>query len=85
MKKTRAKEIANKLNDVQHWNPHGRGISMERLKSELNLQIDDFGHNKPLNGAIREYHTLLVDYMTKMRQLGALHTRERYLPLAVYQ
>lgn len=85
MKKERAKEIANKLNDVQHWNSHGRGISMERLRRELNLKIDDFGSHVKLNRAIREYHRLLIDYMTKMRQFRAIHTRERYSPLAVYQ
>lgn len=85
MKRDRAKEIANKLNEVQHWNSHGRGISMERLKNELNLKIDDFGSNLELNSAIRQYHRLLIDYMTKMRHFRAIHTRERYLPLAVYQ
>lgn len=83
MKRTRAKEVADKLNDVRRWNSHGRGISMERLRRELNLKIDDFGSNQKLNHPMRQYHTLLVDYMTKMRQFRALQTRERYLPLAV--
>lgn len=81
MKQDRASDIAKKLNDVQHWNSHGRGISMDRLRRELNLKIDDFGEHDELNKAIREYHTLLIDYMTKMRQFRALHTRERYLGL----
>ena len=85
MKVKRAKEIAKKLNDVRHWNSHGRGLSMERLTRELNLKIDDFGGKQKLNQAIREYHTLLVDYMSKMRHARALQTKQRYLPLAIYQ
>ena len=57
MKRKRAKEIADKLNDVRRWNSHGRGISMARLITELNLKIDDFGKNQKLNSAVREYHT----------------------------
>ncbi len=85
MKVRRAKEIAGKLNDVRHWNSHGRGLSMERLRRELNLKIDDFGANQKLNQTVREYHTLLVDYMAKMRHASALQTKLRYLPLAIYE
>lgn len=85
MKRKRAKEIADKLNDVRHWNSHGRGISMERLIRELNLKIDDFGRNEKLNRAIRAYHTLLTDYMAKMRHARAVQKKGLYLPLAVYQ
>lgn len=85
MKVQRAKEIADKLNDVRHWNSHGRGLSMERLVRELNLKIDDFGGNQKLNQTVREYHTLLVDYMAKMRHASALQTKQRYLPLAIYE
>lgn len=84
MKEARAEEIARKLNDVRHWNSHGRGISMERLVNELNLKIDNFGANKPLSASIREYHTLLIDYMRKMGHASAVHTREQYLPLITH-
>jgi len=81
MKKARAKEIADKLNDVKRWNSHGIGINMELLRKDLNLKIDDFGQNKELNEAIRRYHRLLVDYAAKMRHSGVVHTRETYRPL----
>lgn len=81
MRKVRAREIADALNDVKRWNSHGIGINMETLRRELRLVIDDFGLNQKLNGAVRPYNRLLVDYMGKMGQLSAVHTRETYLPL----
>ena len=81
MKRRRAKEIANKLNDVKLWNSHGIGINMERLRRDLKLKIEDFGANKPLNECIRRYHDLLTDYMARMGHRSLVHTREDYQPL----
>ncbi len=66
MKKERAIEIANDLNKIQKWNSHGIGISMHRLREELNLHIDDFGANEKLRHPVRNYHRLVVDYAGKM-------------------
>jgi hypothetical protein len=46
MKRARAKQIAEKLNDTELWNSHGLGISMARLRRQVGLKIDDFGQNK---------------------------------------
>ena len=81
MKRARAKEIGDKLNDVKTWNSHGIGIGMERLQRELNLKIDDFGETPELSRCVRRYHTLLTDYMAKNRQRAVVHTREAYTPL----
>ena len=78
MKKTRAKEIANLLNNVRRWNSHGIGIGMEVLRKEVNLKIDDFGMNDDLNSHVRSYHRLLTDYMQRRRQRMIVHTRESY-------
>jgi len=83
MKKNRAPEIADKLNDVKLWNSHGIGINIERLRRDLNLKIDDFGVNAALNDPIRNYHKLLSDYMGKMGQTAAIHTVNGFEPLAV--
>lgn len=77
MRKERAKEIADSLNDVKRWNSHGIGISMEVLRRELKLKIDDFESNKELNKQVREYHKLLLDYMTSTQQVSIVHTRDR--------
>jgi membrane-bound ClpP family serine protease len=81
MKRKRAREIASKLNDVKRWQSHGLGINMKQLKEILNLRIDDFGQQKDLNHAVRRYHKLLTDYMSKMRHRSVVQTREDYIPL----
>ncbi len=81
MKKARAKEIAHKLNDIRLWNSHGIGISMERLRRDLNLKVDDFGSDTKLSDAVRRYHGLLADFMAKMGQKSVVHTRVDYQSL----
>lgn len=78
MRKKRAKEIAEKLNDTRKWNSHGIGINMQLLRRDLNLRIDDFEKDAILNKNIRSYHRLLTDYMAKMRQASVVHTRAAY-------
>ncbi len=56
LRTTRAAEIAKKLNDTDRWHSHGYGISMEVLRHDLGLKIDDFGANQELSSAIRSYH-----------------------------
>lgn len=80
MKKQRASEIGTILNDTDRWHVHGYGISMGVLKKDLNLVIDDFGSNLKLCDKIKQYHTLLDDYMIKMSQKGILHTAGIYRP-----
>jgi membrane-bound ClpP family serine protease len=80
MKKQRAKQIAEKLNDVRLWNSRGIGINMDRLRRELNLKIDDFGLNATSSEAVRRYHGLLSDYMTRMSHKSVIHTRLTYEP-----
>jgi ClpP class serine protease len=84
MKRKRAKQIADKLNDVRLWNSHGIGISMERLRqSDLNLKIDDFGKDAATARDVRLYHSLLTDFMARMSHRGMIHTRGGYEPLMV--
>ncbi len=77
MKKARAKEIAASLNNVKRWNSHGIGISMQVLRRELKLRIDDFGSKKHLDKKVRGYHKLLTDYMTSTQQISMIQTRDR--------
>jgi hypothetical protein len=81
MKRQRARQIANKLNDIKLWNSHGMGINMQRLRDILNLKIDDFGKDGKLNPIVRQYHKLMVDYMHKMRFTSAVHTAARFQAL----
>lgn len=61
-KRARAAEIANKLNDTGRWHSHGRGISMEVVRRDLNLQINDLDDTSTLRDALKVYNTLLFDY-----------------------
>ena len=75
IKKDRAEAIAKKLNDTDHWHSHTRGISMDILRKDLNLIIDDFGSDDDLNSKIRVYHKLLKDYMIRRDHKIVIHNR----------
>lgn len=81
MKKKKAREIAQMLNDAKRWNSHGIGINIDRLRRDLNLKIDDFGKVENLNRLVRSYHKLLTDYMQKRGQRAVVHTRMSYQQL----
>lgn len=80
MRKLRASRIAKELNKTEKWHIHGYGISMDVLRNDLNLLIDDFGAIPKRRNIIRNYHSLLQDYMQKNRQIAIIHTTATYLP-----
>ena len=80
MKRRRAKEIASELNNTSRWKSHGYGISMEELRRDLNLRIDDFESNETLGIRIKNYYNLLDDYMTKRPHPGVIHKEKTYSP-----
>ena len=49
LRRLRATAIARKLSRSDYWHSHGRGISMEVLRRDLNLRIDDFGKDHTLS------------------------------------
>lgn len=77
-RKERAEEIAKKLNNNEIWKTHSRGISMETLKTELNLMIENFGLNKELNNAIKSYNELLSDYLDRQGKQRVIHTGKNF-------
>jgi hypothetical protein len=81
MKKARAKQIADKLNDTKEWCSHARGISLEVLRNDLNLQIEDFGEKAETNRCVREYYKLLRDYMAKRGHRWVIHSHQNYTPI----
>ncbi len=80
MKKARAKWIGEQLNDTKKWHSHGYGISMEVLRNDLNLVIDDFGANEDIASSVSSYHDLLSDYMAKRTNRGVVHIPGDYRP-----
>jgi hypothetical protein len=81
MKRDRAAEVADKLNDVERWYSHGIGINMHVLRRELKLEIDDFGANKTLSEHVTSYHELLFDYLARIGQSSVVHTRSAFEPV----
>jgi hypothetical protein len=81
MKSQRAAAIARLLNRTDRWHSHSRGISMEVLRRDLKVRIEDFGSREGLNASVRSYYRLLKDYMMRRGQDGVLHTRGTYTPL----
>ncbi len=80
MRENRAEEIARQLNDPDKWHSHGYGISMGVLRSDLNLLIEDFDATPEKGNRIKEYHSLLADYMVKRGYEGVVHTDGIFLP-----
>jgi hypothetical protein len=78
MKKERAKKIGEELNNTKRWHSHGYGISLDVLTKELNLLIDDYGAIQKRSDAIRAYHDLLDDYMSKRNDRGVIHVCGHY-------
>lgn len=78
MRAQRAEKIARVLQDTRRWNSHGRGISMEILRREVNLKIDDFGENPELQQAIHQYYRLLIRFMANREISGVVHSPEKF-------
>lgn len=75
MREARALEVARALMDHERWHSHGRPISKEVLRNDLNLKIDDFGTDSTLRKQIKDYHQFLADYMGKIGIFGIVHTK----------
>jgi hypothetical protein len=82
MRRRRAGEIAEQLNQASHWHSHSRGISRVVLEREMNLRIDDLGTEPDLQRDVRAYHHLLDDYAGMLRHVGVVHSVGGYVPFA---
>jgi hypothetical protein len=76
LREQRAEEIATKLMKHDLWGSHGRGLPMKVLRSEVNLKIDDFGADPALSKTIRDYFTLLFDYLIRNDMQQCVQSRE---------
>jgi hypothetical protein len=85
MKRKRAEEIAQHLNDTKRWHSHSRGISMEVLRRDVKLKINDFGEKDCVSNCIRVYHKLMRDYLGKLGTPGAVHVMGNFSPMIPYR
>ncbi len=63
MKKNRANDIARSLNDTTRWHTHSRGISMNILKDEIQLKIEDLADHEAFAERVYTFHKFMLDYM----------------------
>ena len=80
MREDRASEIAAELNNTDRWHSHARGITIEVLRQDLGLRINDFGTDQELRLQIRAYHGLLKDFMMRLGLSSVLHSRRCFVP-----
>ncbi|MBI5452786.1 serine dehydrogenasease [Candidatus Gottesmanbacteria bacterium] len=78
MKTERAESIAEMLNDTEKWHSHGIGISMEVLRRDVKLKIEDYEASKKLNEKIKCYYKLLKDFAEKHGHTIVFHVNEEY-------
>lgn len=76
-KKRRAREIADHLNNTQRWHSHGRGISIDTIRSELNLKIEDLDQYPELAFGVKTTHTFMLDYMSHFSTNSFARARSR--------
>ena len=78
MRKERAQDIAALLNDPERWHSHGRAIDMRTLQEEVGLKIDNLEENTSLHNHVRNYFSLLRDYMLREQLFSFVHTKEYF-------
>lgn len=79
MRRERASEVAKMLNDTKKWRSHGRGLSIDIVRNELNLEVEDFGEDPKLadfRKKIIAYYRLLKDYMGRRDWSFVVQTRQ---------
>lgn len=72
--------IEQQLDERPRRHSHSRGITMEVLRRDLKLLIDDFGENPALAGPVHDYFRLLQDYrLRRGHDTFVIHSRGGYV------
>jgi membrane-bound ClpP family serine protease len=80
-KKKSADFVGQTLNNTSKWHSHNRGISMDILRRDVKLRINDFGEKDCVNNCVRTYYTVLADYMMKLSTATAVHVVKNFFPM----
>lgn len=78
LKKKRAQKIGEELANHQRWHSHSKGISMDVLRNDLNLKIEDYGTDANLNARIHEYFDVFVDFLSQKGVPSFVHSGYYY-------
>jgi len=63
MRRGKAQEIGQELNNTKRWHAHSRGISMQTLQDEVGLKIEDFDRTPKLQKTVKDLHSFIEDYI----------------------
>jgi membrane-bound ClpP family serine protease len=74
MRKQRAKEIAVNLMNHGKWHSHSRCITMEMLKQDLNLKIEDYWTDTDLKKKVHDYFDVFADFLTQKGISSFVHS-----------
>jgi hypothetical protein len=80
LRKRRAEEIGAMLCDTKKWFSHSRGISMQVLKRDIKLKIEDIDTKSNVREALENYYELLENYLETINASGALHAGDMLMP-----
>lgn len=75
-RRSRAQEIARQLANHEKWHSHGRGISMEVLRRDLNLRVTDFGAEPELREKIGQYSQFVRGFMNGLDLVSFVHAKD---------
>ena len=76
MREEKAKEIADRLSDIEHWRSHERAIDMATLQDEVGLKVDDLAKlPENVNQSIWSYFDMLNEYMREKRLPVFVHSK----------
>lgn len=79
MKVKRANEIASLLNDTERWHSHSRSITMEVLRRDLKLRIEDIALDPDVKSKLDTYWNLFRNYRAWRRHsMIAVHSQGGY-------
>lgn len=73
-KTVRAEQIAKQLMDNKRWNSHGRMISMNTLKTDLKLEVDDYSGDPTMQMHLKIYNSLLAEHLERQAAPVIVHS-----------
>lgn len=72
-KQARAEQIAKDLSDNKKWYSHGRMIGLQKVRSMLRLEVEDYSTTHDLSVNLRAYGDLLAEFVTQQNSPCFIH------------
>ena len=75
MRRDRARDTAEKLNDHMMWGSHGRPIGVNRVRLDLGLKVEDLKPGTKNGDLVMEYFVFMLEYMNVHGYAEIVHSR----------